>query len=98
MLVSSLVAGLANSISKLSVASRENQCQGICWWSIGLGFAFSVLSFIFLYFYFIFLFYFFFFFFFYFGHLGDFPPVILHFPPVILHRKLSLEVAHQAFL
>ena len=43
MLVSSLMADYANSSSKLSIASRANQCYGSCWWSIGLGFAFSAL-------------------------------------------------------
>ena len=33
------------SSSKLSVASTANQYQEICWWFIGLGFAFSVPSF-----------------------------------------------------
>ena len=28
---------MANSSSKLSVGSRAGQCQGICWWPIGLG-------------------------------------------------------------
>ena len=44
MLISSLMADLAISGSKLSVASGASQCQGINRLPIGLGFAFSVLS------------------------------------------------------
>ena len=34
--VSSLMAEMANSSSKLSVASKASHCQGICWWSMCL--------------------------------------------------------------
>ena len=36
------MADKANSSSKLSVASRAS--HGICWWPIGIDFAFSALS------------------------------------------------------
>ena len=42
LLVSSLVADMANSSFKMSVASRASQCQGICWWPIGLIFVFRL--------------------------------------------------------
>ena len=45
VLVSSLMADKTNSCSKLSVVSRASQCQGICWWPIGLGLPFSSISF-----------------------------------------------------
>ena len=44
MFVSSSMADQANSSSKLSVANRASHCHWICWWPIGLGFAFSALS------------------------------------------------------
>ena len=39
------MADWANSSSKLSVASRTNQCHGNSCWPIGIGFALSALSF-----------------------------------------------------
>ena len=42
------MADWANSSSKLSVASRANQCHGNSCWPIGIGFALSALSFSFI--------------------------------------------------
>ena len=45
VLVSSLMADKTNSSSTLSVVSKAGQCQGICWWPIGLGLPLSSISF-----------------------------------------------------